>query len=196
MEHGREYFSKSGLEIQIDDSLSVSAMVSRVLDQAYKRQREMPGTIIARIVLEHLIGAKLSLALGEDKITHKIASTIYESSDAPGDFHIEETVIHVTTAPSPALINKCKTNIHNGLRPIIICPTGMKTATQTLAFAEGLEDRIEVYEAQEFISMNINEWSGFSASKLMHNSIRLVNEYNRIIELVEPDKSLKIERKG
>ncbi len=65
----------------------------------------------------------------------------------------------------------------------------------SIASSEGLEERIEVYEAQEIISMNINEWSGFSTSKLMQNSIRLIEAYNKIIDSIEPDKSLRIERK-
>ena len=156
----------------------------------------MHGTTIVGTVLEHLVGAKLELAIPDEKINHKTASTADASSGAAGDFELADSVIHVTTMPSEALIEKCENNLRNSLQPIVICPQGLKNAAVSIAADKQLENRIEFYVAQEFISMNINELSRFSSSKKIDNAFLLISKYNQIIDKVEPDKSLKIETKG
>ncbi len=190
------YFDRQGFEVHLDPAISISAIVSAILNQAKERQKQLRGSTLVGTVLEHLVGAKLELAMGEGKVHHKIASTADESSGASGDFEIEETVFHVTSSPTEALLLKCESNIHGGKRPVIVCPSGFRQAACSLADSAGLENRIEVYEAQEFISMNINEWSGFSSLKLLDNAIRFVDKYNEIIDAVEKNPSLRIERKS
>ena len=69
--------------------------------------------------MQHLVGAKLDCVLGADTIEHHGFSTSDSASNRSGDFHVGDVAIHVTTAPTEALIAKCKANIGDGIRPII-----------------------------------------------------------------------------
>lgn len=157
----REYFERDGFQLQIDATYSISSFVSEILRQARRRQQEISGATILGTVLEHLVGAKLELRLGRDHVSHKPVSTADESSKVSGDFEINDTSIHVTTSPTKSLLVKCQENLQRGRRPIIVCPAGFKTAAVGLASELSLESKIEFYEAQEFISMNINEIAVF-----------------------------------
>lgn len=196
IERIKEYFNREGFYIQIDARMPISAIITDVLEQAQERQRQTSGSTLVGTVLEHLVGAKLALALGDDKVQHKPVSTADTSSGAAGDFEVEESVIHVTTSPSEPLIRKCEANAASGRRPIIICPTDFRIGTLKLAKALGVENRIEIFEAQEFISMNINEKAGFSSARLHETTMRLIDKYNAIIDETENDPSLRIEQKN
>ena len=189
----REYFNREGFPIQIDSSLTISAIVSEILEKSSERQRELRGATIRGTVLEHLVGAKLSLALGEEEIVHKTVSTADDSSGVDGDFEIRESVIHVTTAPSEALIGRCEANIRNGKRPVIVCPVDSRSYAASLAKNVNLSNRIEVFSAEEFISMNLNELSSFSSAQLAEKTTEFIDRYNQLIDEFETDPSLRIE---
>jgi len=71
-------------------------------------------------MLQHLVGAKLDVVLGEGKIHHHGFSVADHSTARQSDFQIETVAIHVTTHPSEALISKCADNLQAGLKPLII----------------------------------------------------------------------------
>jgi hypothetical protein len=194
IERIREYFNREGFPIQVDPSLSISRVITEILDKAFERQRQSLGSTICGTVLEHLIGAKLELALGSNRVFHKPASTADDSSGASGDFQISDRVFHVTMAPTEALVRRCMANIRNGLRPTIICPRELTASAHSFARSQGYEGRIEVYGAEEFISMNLNELSLNTETSLARTTTDFLDKYNEIIETTENDLSLKIER--
>lgn len=188
----QEFFSAQPIKLKFDSSQSIVQMITDLLDSITERQRECPGTMIAGAVLEHLVGAKLEIALPQTTVKHKSFSVSDASSGARGDFLVEDTVLHVTTAPSEALLRKCRQNIDENMHSIIVTTKESVDGAALLARNAGLTERIDILEAEQFLATNIHEWCRF-ARKSRPNSIRhLIEVYNRIIDECETDPSLKI----
>jgi hypothetical protein len=189
----REYLNRQKIKVRLDLALSVGQIVTEALKEARKRQSEIPGSTIEGTVLQHLVGAKLTLVMGKDEVRDHPSSAADEQTDRVGDFQIGDTVIHVTTAPAEAVVEKSKRNLDASLRPLIICPSDKVAAAKQLAANSGLEERIEVLSAEGFISTNLNELSRFEAGRLRETAKAFIEQYNEIIARHESDLSLQIE---
>lgn len=192
IERVNQFFSSLPLKLKIDASKSLRSIVSDLMALAYDRQREMPGTMIAGAVMEHLVGAKLEIAMPKAKISHKGFSVADSLGDRGGDFQVEDTIIHVTTAPSEALIRKCEDNLNANFRPVVITTQSAAGGATAHAKNAGIEDRFDILEIDQFIATNIYEWSGFIQTNRKVNFNELVDVYNRIVKETETDPSLLI----
>jgi hypothetical protein len=189
-----DYFSSQPFKLKFDPSKSLRSIVSDLLAQAKKRQEENPGTTYAGTVLQHLVGAKLDLILPDGKkVAHYGANVADTSTTRAGDFVLDDVAIHVTTAPTEALIRKCKVNIDAGIRPIIVTIAESRAGLESLAKGFEIDYRIDVIEAEQFIATNIMEWSEFAEKAHKEEIERLVSRYNKIVEERETDPSLKIQ---
>lgn len=189
----KDYFSSKPFTLKFDQSKSLRSIISDLIAQALKRQKDNPGVTYAGTVLQHLVGAKLDLLLPKGKrITHYGANVADSSTSRIGDFVLDNVAIHVTTAPSEALIRKCKTNIDSGFRPIIITIADSRAGVESIAKGFNIEGRIDVIEAEQFIATNILEWSQFVDQNNRFEIMKLINKYNEIVEEVETDPSLLI----
>jgi len=187
-----KYWAGKPLKLKLDPSQSMRAVISSILTQAESRQRNEPGATYVGTVLQHLVGAKLHLILGPD-VQHRGASVADQPGGLPADFLIEDVAIHVTTAPSEALIRKCVENLETGLRPIIV------TAGKGLALADGLAEqadiaaRIDVFDGEQFLAGNLYELGLFGQEGRVRTAGELVEQYNQIVEECEGNPSLLIE---
>jgi hypothetical protein len=178
--------------LNFDTAKSVQMIFGDLIGQAIERQKVRRGITYSGTVLQHLIGAKLETINPDIKVDHHGASVADTSSARAGDFIINDTVIHVTVAPSPPLIAKCADNLRNGLQPIIVTTRDGARGGQGLARIEGIEERIEIIEFEQFMATNVHERASF-ASKDRRNQIeRIIERYNKIIDEVESIPSLKI----
>ncbi len=193
IERIKEHFASQPLKLRNDQSKSITQLIIELMATAYKRQQAQKGTMVAGAVMQHLVGAKLEIALPNAKLAHKGFSVADESRADQGDFALGDCVIHVTAAPSEALIQKCQSNLDANLRPIIITSEEGVGGAKALAKSLGAEDRIEVFEISQFIALNVYEWGGFKESERPPKMNELVESYNKIVELVETDHSLKIQ---
>ena len=190
----RDYFRSKPFKLKFDPSKSLRSIVSDLLSQAVGRQQNNPGTTYAGTVLQHLVGAKLALILPENEaVMHHGASVADAATARAGDFVLEDVVIHVTTAPSEALIRKCKNNIEAGLHPIIITIADSRAGVESIAKGFNLDGRIDVIEAEQFIATNIFEWSNFKGQQQKNEIMRLISAYNSLVERCETDPSLRVE---
>ena len=190
-----DYFNRQCFRVDVDPIHSISKVVASILAEARKRQQEMPGLMVEGAVLQHLVGAKLALVLGREAVEHH-GSSVADAADARrGDFNIGAAAIHVTTAPTEQLLAKCKANISAGARPIIVCPKDKVAGALLLADNAGIKDRLEVYEAEVFISTNIHELGKFEGGKIKSTTLAFLEAYNEIVKDVENDPSLQIELK-
>ncbi|MCP5055009.1 MAG: DUF4928 domain-containing protein [bacterium] len=189
----RDFFAGKPFKMKIDQSKSLHSIISDLLRQAKKRQQVMTGTMYLGTVMQHLVGAKLELALKSISIEHHGVSVADAPTERRGDFLIGDSVIHVTTTPNEALLNKCKINLDANYRPIIV--TNKDRVDVALALAEniGIKDRLDVLEILQFVATNIYELSFFNQSERPLTFKELVEKYNTIIEKFETDPSLKIE---
>jgi hypothetical protein len=147
----------------------------------------------AGAVLQHLVGAKLDCTLGSGMFEHNSFSTSDVQSGRAGDFFIGDVAIHVTTAPGEAVISRCQDNINCGYRPIIITTAKGIQAAELFSERAGLNERIDVFEIEQFITLNIYEFGKFSSEGRRFEISKFVLCYNKIIEQTETDPSLKID---
>jgi hypothetical protein len=168
-------------------------VVRDVIGQAVERQKTAPGMYYAGAMLQHMVGAKLDCALGKGKFEHNSFSTADAPSGRAGDFLIGDVAVHVTTSPSEALIDKCLENLNDGYRPMLVTLRRGVTVAEGLASNVGLGDRIDIFEIEQFVALNLYELGTFGADGRRTAMTEMVARYNEIVEEFETDPSLKIE---
>lgn len=188
-----QFFSGKPFKIKLDAARSLRTVVRDVIGQAEERQKDAPGMYYAGAVLQHLVGAKLDCALGKGHLKHNSFSTADAPSGRAGDFFLGDVAIHVTTSPGEALIARCGENLNDGHKPVIVTLQRGLTVAEGLAANVGLADRIDVFEIEQFVALNLYELAKFAAEGRRTAVNDLVNRYNEIVEEVETDPSLKIE---
>lgn len=189
----QQFFSGKPFKIKLDASRSLRMVVRDVISQAEQRQKDTPGMNYAGAVLQHLVGAKLDCALGQGHLQHNSFSTADAPNERAGDFFLGDVAIHVTTSPGEAVIDRCKENLNDGHRPILVTVQRGLTVAEGLASNVGLADRIDVFEIEQFVALNLYEIAKFAAEGRRVAVSDLVSRYNEIVEEFETDPSLKIE---
>jgi len=183
---------RTTIEFRFDLGKSLRANIDDLLEQAYEVQSNAGGTNYVGAMLQHLVGAKLDLVLGEGKLTHHGFSVADHSTERTGDFHIETNAIHVTTHPSEALIRKCEGNLRSGLKPVIITiDDGVAGAAFLLRNAD-LVERVDVLDASQFLTANVLERSLFKVADCKLTLTKLLRRYNEIVATCETDPTLKV----
>lgn len=192
-EQVREYFRNQPFILTADTSKTIGANLDELFEQAKKRQKQNPGTQYLGTVLQHLVAAKLCLIMPAGSFEIHGASVADAPTARSGDFVINKTIIHCTTSVGDLLINKCKSNINSGYRPVIITIfERVQTALNQIEDA-GLAGRVEVWDIQQFLSANVHEHSLFDEDKRNAKLGAIIENYNQIISEKETDPSLRIE---
>jgi len=189
----REYFRNQPFTLTADTSKTIGANFDELFEQAKKRQMQNPGTQYLGTVLQHLVAAKLYLVLPEGSFEIHGASVADAPTERNGDFVINNTIIHCTTAPGAPLIDKCKSNLRGGCHPIIITIFERVRTALDIASDAGLAGRVDVWDIQQFLSANIYEHSLFDEAQRNSTLADIVDKYNGIILKAETDPSLRIE---
>lgn len=185
--------AKRPLRLKIGPSLSVRAIVRDLVRQASKRQKTTPGVYYAGAVLQHLVGAKLDCALGQGQFEHNSFSTADSPGARAGDFLLGDVAIHVTTSPGEAVIERCRENLNDGLRPVLVTLQRGLDVAEGLADNVELADRIDIFEIEQFVALNLYELGKFGSDGRRTAVTELVNRYNEIVEQCETDPRLRIE---
>jgi len=189
------FFAGKPFKIKLDASRSLRAVVRDVIAQAEDRQKTTPGVYYAGAVLQHLVGAKLDCALGAGRFEHNSFSTADAPGARSGDFFLGDVAIHVTTSPGEAVIERCRDNLNDGHRPILVTLQKGLVVAEGLASNAHLADRIDIFEIEQFIALNLYELGKFEGEGRRVAVNDLVERYNAIIDEVETDPSLKVELK-
>lgn len=188
----RAYFASEGPKFHFDTGKSLRANIEDLLEQAHEVQANAGGTNYVGAMLQHLVGAKLDLVLGEGKLQHHGFSVADKPTERKGDFQVEAVAIHVTTHPSEALVRKCADNLKGGLKPVILTVgDGVSGAAFLLKNSE-LADRVDVLDVCQFLTANVYERSLFNAAACKITLSRLLERYNQIIASCENDPSLRV----
>ena len=187
----KDFFAGKPLLMKLDAAKSMRAAVRELIAAAEKRQSENRGSTIVGTILQHLVGAKLSLILPNVPELHG-ASVADAVSDRDGDFAVEDVVIHVTSSPGEAVIRKCQRNIDDGKRPILITTYKKVLVAEGLADDCGINDRIDIFDVEQFLASNLYELGAFTSTGRKETATRLIDVYNSIIDSCETDPSLKI----
>jgi len=168
-------------------------VVRDILEQAEERQKAALGVWYVGAVMQHMVGAKLDCALGPGKFQHNSFTTSDEQSGRKGDFFVGDVAIHVTTSPGEAAIQRCSDNLNDGHRPVLVRRQRGLTVAEALAENVDLGDRIDIFEIEQFIALNLYEMGKFVMEGRRAVLKDFVTRYNEIIDEVETDPSLRIE---
>jgi hypothetical protein len=188
-----DYFNSQPFKLNYDTSKTLVSIIRNLLDQALARQKKSPGKTYVGAMLQHLVGAQLELALPGLAIAHNGASVADTVSSRSGDFVIDSTIIHCTTAPSEALLQKCKANLQAGHNPIILTTAGKSiSVAEGLAENIGTDGRVEIMDALQFLAANLYQMSLFRPGERKTTFVRLIEKYNEIVAVHESDPSLRI----
>lgn len=193
IEKVHEFFAGKPFKISLDASKSLRTVVRDVLAQAEARQKNTPGMYYAGALLQHLVGAKLDCALGKGAFEHNSFSTADAPGQRAGDFFVGDVAIHVTTSPGEAVIERCRENLEDNYRPMLVTLQKGLVAAEVLAENKGLGNRVDIFEIEQFIALNLYELGRFGAEGRKTAVADMIERYNEIIEDVETDPSLKIE---
>jgi hypothetical protein len=179
------YFSVKRVKATFDLSASTWQAVHAILTNAKVSGKAGP-------VAEYMVGAKLALKFPKKKIRNKRFSTSDEQGGFSGDFEVGNTAFHVTVAPMPELLEKCKRNLERGLRVYLIVPDSQVQGARQNAelLATG---RIAVEPIESFVATNIDELSEFDGGKLKSGFRRFLETYNARVDEIELDKSMLID---
>lgn len=188
----RVYFASEGPRFHFDTGKSLRANIQDLIRQATKLQDAADGTNYVGAMLQHLVGAKLDLVLGEGKVQHHGSSVADTPTGRQADFEVETVAIHVTTSPTESLIMKCAENLQAGLKPLIITIGGGVEGAEYLLKNSQLTDRVDVLDAAQFLTANIYERSFFKAAECKVTLTGLLERYNAVIATCENDPVLVI----
>lgn len=188
-----DYFDRQRIEAdELDPNKPSRRAIAELLQAARIR-----GGYAAGAVAQHLVGAKLSLRFPDRNIDNQSYSTADQQTDRPGDFLVGDTAIHVTMSPGESLMsNRCKDNLQNNFRPLVLVPEARVEAARQLAENADIGDRVAVSSIEEFVGNNIEELATFTATQIRSGLRALLERYNQRVQAVEPDPSLQIEIPG
>ncbi len=192
IEKVRAHFASEGPKFHFDPGKSLRANIEDLLRQAHDVQTEGGGTNYVGAMLQHLVGAKLDVVLGDGQIDHHGFSVADHSTDRQGDFQIETVAIHVTTHPTEALIRKCDANLRSGLKPLIISLGEGVLGAAFLLKNSSIEDRVDVLDAIQFLTANLYERSFFKTADCKVTLLKLLTRYNEIVRDCETDPTLSV----
>lgn len=187
----RSFFSGKPLSFRLDPAKSLRAAVRDLIWQAERRQSENSGATIVGTILQHLVGAKFSVLLGTDVPMHG-ASVADAVSDRAGDFEFGDVVIHVSTAPGEALMRKCRNNLEDGKKPLVITTYKRIPQAEGHAEDEGIADRVEIFDVEQFLAGNIYELGRFGSEGRGRTAKAIIERYNELVDTLETDPSLRI----
>lgn len=94
--------------------------------------------------------------------------------------------------PCETVIAKCRGNLAQGVRPIRVARHQGVTVAEARAKNKTTADRIDVFEIEPFVALNLYARGQFSATGNESAVEKLGERYNQIVALAETDPSLKI----
>jgi hypothetical protein len=189
----RAFFASKPFSLRLDGTLGLRAVVRNLMAQAEERQKEMPGTMFLGTMMQHMVGAKLDLLLGTGVVEQHGSNENDEGEGRTGDFDTGDVSIHVSTAPSEALIRKCAANLDVARKPIIVTTKKGTIVAEGLAENAGIGERVDIVEFEQFIATNIYELGRFVPEQRSLKITELLQCYNSIVDAHETDPSLRIE---
>ncbi len=191
----RLFLAGKPFKLRLDARSSLRSVVQDLVLQAERKQQKAPGRTDVGAVLQHLVGAKLERAMGRGRLVHHSYSTADAATARRGDFEVGDTVVHVTAAPSESVIRECRANLEAGRHPVLVTLSSRMPVALGLSDQAGLAGRLDVFDIEQFLGLNIYEWTEFRSENRRSLLRKFVKCYNQIVGEVETDPSLRIEVK-
>lgn len=180
-----EWLQRQNLKLDIDRRQSPAAWIGEIVSNAKGRS--------GGVVEQQLVGAKLAKRYTGIEIPNHPAHAGDRQTDRTGDFALQRTVYHVTSAPSRSVLQKCAQNIRVGLHPILLVPEEQRNRAQILAQDEGIHKDMMIVAIEDFVAVNIVEMASQEDTDFFSVLQDIIELYNRRLAQVETDLSLQIE---
>jgi hypothetical protein len=145
------------------------------------------------VVERHLVGATLQQRHPEISIPNNPGHAGDAQTGRSGDFPLKDISYHVTATDGKEATERCKQNIEAGVHPVLLVPRRYLETARTRADVVGILPRVSILAIEDFIAQNIIEMSTGQQHDFFSTLKAIIDEYNRRLEQVETDMSLKIE---
>jgi len=179
------------IRLKLISGETLQSVIASMLSEAIQRRPSGRNGSQLTLVMTYLVEAWLILLQGRKSMGYQ-ANHCTPLMDI-GEFRVGNTIIHVTSAPEPNLIDRCLANRKSGFRPLIISTKVGALYAEELADQIGNSKVIEILDITQFLVSNMLEWTAFDGSKRRNTFEELIARYNVIVEACETDPSLKIE---
>jgi len=144
-------------------------------------------------VEQHLVGAKLKERHPKVAVPNHPGHAGDLQTKRSGDFPLEFVSYHVTATDGKEAIPRCKDNLESGVHPVLLVPRRHLEKARIRAEVAGVAERTSILAIEDFITQNIIELSTERKEDFFTTLRTIIAEYNRRLEEVETDMSLKIE---
>jgi hypothetical protein len=173
------------LKPRCEPQQSPSAWVDSILGEAEFRS--------CGAVERHLVGATLQQRHPEIEIPNNPGHAADAQTKRSGDFPLYSISYHVTATDGKEAVIRCKENVETGVHPILLVPKRYAEKAHVYAEIADIQDRVSILAIEDFITQNIIEMSTQQQQDFFSTLKAIIDEYNRRLEEVETDMSLKIE---
>ena len=184
VERVKDYFGRQRIEVEVNLNRPSPHIVGELLKAAGLK---------AGAVAQHLVGAKLAVRYPDLDVENFSYTTADQQLGRPGDFVVGDTAFHVTVSPMPDVLDKCKGNLRDGYRSLLLVPASRMQAARQMAELIDAQDDIGIMAIESFVGQNIEELGGFGKTNLAKNFRALLEKYNERVENIETDRSLLIQ---
>ncbi len=173
------------LRPQCDRQQSPAAWIDSILVAAERRS--------LGAVERHLVGATLQQRHPGILIPNNPSHAADAQTKRSGDFPLQNVSYHVTATDGKEAVARCKENVGTGRHPILLVPKRYAEKASLYAEIAGIQARVSILAIEDFITQNIIEMSTHQQQDFFSTLKAIIDEYNRRLEEVETDMSLKIE---
>jgi hypothetical protein len=179
------WLARQPIRVNCDRQLSPTSWISSILEKA----RGKSGGKVE----QHLVGAKLKQRHPNLDVPNYPGHAGDFQTKRSGDFPLEWVSYHVTATDGKEAIPRCKENVESGVHPVLLVPRRHISRAQVRAEMEGISERVSILAIEDFITQNIIELSTERNEDFFTTLQAIIEEYNRRLEQVETDMSLRIE---
>ncbi len=179
------WLGRQPIRVNCDRHQSPAKWVASILDKAKGRS--------GGVVEQHLVGAKLQQRHPAIAIPNNPGHAADAQTRRSGDFPLLSVSYHVTATDGKEAVARCKENVETGVHPVLLVPKRYTEKANFHAEVAGIQDRVSILAIDDFITQNIIEMSTNQQQDFFSTLKAIIDEYNRRLEEVETDMSLKIE---
>ncbi|MFA6962778.1 MAG: DUF4928 family protein [Opitutaceae bacterium] len=183
--HVHAWLGRTNLRITCRASDTPESWIGKILAEAAGRSG---GT-----VEQHLVGAKLQARFPSKDIPNLPSHAGDAQTGRDGDFVIDGIAFHVTAAPGRSVLLRCRKNLEDRLRPVLIVPRSRLEGTRGIAEDENLATQVQLVALEDFIAANVLEIAIERNMDVRSLFQALIEDYNNRLRAVETDHSLTIE---
>jgi len=176
---------KGPIKVSCDKQHGPGVWVEAILAKAQGRS--------GGVIEQHLVGAKLQRRHPKAQIPNHPGHAADFQTGRSGDFPLRGTSYHVTATDGKEAVERCRQNVQEGVHPVLLLPRKYVARASVFAELAGIQGRISVLSIEDFLTQNIIELSTEEEQDFFSVLRSIIEEYNRRLEEVETDMSLKIE---